>query len=53
MVKLNFAILLLVLSGFGHLAEGGYLNLPMKFYFSCNINTSALLFPGRNNCKWF
>ncbi len=47
--KLNFALLLLLLSGLGHLAEGGYLNLPIlgNLLFHALLATIALLFPGR------
>ncbi len=47
--KLNFALLLLLFSGLGHLAEGGYLNLPIlgDLYFHALLATIALFFPGR------
>ena len=47
--KLNFAILLLLFSGLGHLAEGGYLNLPIlgNLFFHALLATIALFFPGR------
>jgi len=47
--KLNFALLLLLFSGLGHLAEGGYLNLPIlgNLLFHGFLATIALLFPGR------
>ncbi len=47
--KLNFALLLLLFSGLGHLAEGGYLNLPIlgNLLFHAVLATLALLFPGR------
>ncbi len=47
--KLNFAILLLLFSGLGHLAEGGYLNLPIlgNLFFHGVLATIALFFPGR------
>lgn len=47
--KLNFAIILLLFSGLGHLAEGGYLNLPIlgNLFFHALLSTTALLFPGR------
>ncbi|ABM71368.1 putative P-type ATPase transporter for copper [Prochlorococcus marinus str. MIT 9515] len=47
--KLTFALLLLLLSGLGHLAEGGYLNLPIlgNLFFHALLATTALLFPGR------
>ena len=48
--KLNFALLLLLFSGLGHLAEGGYINLPIlgNLFFHALLATSALLFPGRS-----
>ncbi len=48
--KLNFALLLLLFSGLGHLAEGGYINLPIlgNLLFHAILATSALLFPGRS-----
>ena len=48
--KLNFALLLLLFSGLGHLAEGGYINLPIlgNLFFHAVLATSALLFPGRS-----
>ena len=47
--KLNFAFLLLTLSGLGHLAEGGYINssLLASIYFHAFIATLSLLIPGR------
>ncbi len=47
--KLNFALLLLLLSGLGHLTEGGYLNLPIlgNLFFHASLATIALFFPGR------
>ncbi len=47
--KLNFALLLLFFSGLGHLAEGGFLNLPIlgNLFFHAVLATLALLFPGR------
>ncbi len=47
--KLNFALLLLLFSGLGHLAEGGYLDLPIlgNLLFHAVLATIALLFPGR------
>ncbi len=47
--KLNFALLLLFFSGLGHLAEGGYLNMPLlgNLFFHAVLATLALLFPGR------
>ncbi len=48
--KLNFALLLLFFSGLGHLAEGGYINLPIlgDLFFHAILATLALLFPGRS-----
>ena len=45
----NFALLLLLFSGLGHLAEGGYLNLPIlgNLFFHAALATVALFFPGR------
>lgn len=47
--KLTFALLLLLLSGLGHLAEGGYINFPIlgNIFFHSSLATLALLFPGR------
>ena len=47
--KLNFALILLLFSVLGHLAEGGYINLPIlgNLLFHAFLATSALLFPGR------
>ncbi len=47
--KLNFALLLLLFSGLGHLAEGGYLNLPIlgNLFFHALLATIALFIPGR------
>ena len=47
--KLNFALILLLFSGLGHLAEGGYLNLPIlgNLFFHALLATIALFFPGR------
>ena len=47
--KLNFALLLLLFSGLGHLAEGGYINFPIlgNLFFHALLATTALLFPGR------
>ena len=46
--KLNFAFILLILSGLGHLAEGGYINSSLlgSILFHALIATLALLFPG-------
>ncbi len=47
--KLNFALLLLFFSGLGHLAEGGFINLPIlgNLFFHAVLATIALFFPGR------
>ncbi len=47
--KLNFALLLLFFSGLGHLAEGGFINVPIigNIFFHASLATLALLFPGR------
>ena len=47
--KLTFALLLLLFSGLGHLAEGGYISLPIlgNIFFHASLATLALLFPGR------
>ncbi|MBO8229301.1 heavy metal translocating P-type ATPase [Prochlorococcus marinus str. MU1404] len=47
--KLTFALLLLLFSGLGHLAEGSYINLPIlgNIFFHALLATLALLFPGR------
>ncbi len=47
--KLNFALLLLFFSGLGHLAEGGFLNLPIlgNLLFHALLATIAIFFPGR------
>ncbi len=47
--KLNFALFLLLFSVLGHLAEGGYLNLPIlgNLFFHALLATIALFFPGR------
>ncbi len=47
--KLTFALLLLLFSGLGHLAEGRYLNFPIlgSIFFHASLATLALLFPGR------
>ena len=47
--KLNLALLLLLFSGLGHLAEGGYINLPIlgNILFHAFLATTALIFPGR------
>ncbi|WP_288262181.1 cation-translocating P-type ATPase [uncultured Prochlorococcus sp.] len=47
--KLTFALLLLLFSGLGHLAEGQYINFPIlgNLFFHASLATLALLFPGR------
>ena len=47
--NLNFAFLLLILSGLGHLAEGGYINSSLlgSIFFHAFIATVALFIPGR------
>ena len=47
--KLTFALSLLLFSGLGHLAEGGYINSPFlgSIFFHASLATLALLFPGR------
>jgi len=47
--KLTFALLLLLFSGLGHLAEGNYINFPIlgNIFFHASLATLALLFPGR------
>jgi len=47
--KLNFALLLLLFSVLGHLAEGGFIKLPIlgSLLFHAALATTALLFPGR------
>ncbi len=47
--KLTFALLLLLFSGIGHLAEGRYINFPIigNIFFHASLATLALLFPGR------
>jgi Cu2+-exporting ATPase len=47
--KLTFALLLLLFSGLGHLAEGRYINFPIlgNIIFHASLATLALLFPGR------
>ncbi len=47
--KLTFALLLLLFSGLGHLAEGRYINFPIigNIFFHASLGTLALLFPGR------
>ena len=47
--KLTFALLLLLFSGLGHLAEGKYINFPIlgNIFFHASLATLALLFPGR------
>ncbi len=47
--KLTFALLLLLFSGLGHLAEGRYISFPIlgNIYFHALLATLTLLFPGR------
>jgi len=47
--KLTFALLLLLFSGLGHLAEGRYINFPIlgNIFFHALLATLALIFPGR------
>ncbi|MBO6971176.1 MAG: cation-translocating P-type ATPase [Prochlorococcus marinus CUG1431] len=47
--KLTFALLLLIFSGLGHLAEGKYINFPIlgNIFFHASLATLALAFPGR------
>ncbi len=47
--KLTFALLLLLFSVLGHLAEGRYINFPIlgNIFFHASLATLALLFPGR------
>ncbi len=47
--KLTFALLLLLFSGLGHLAEGGYINSSIlgNIFIHASLATLALLFPGR------
>jgi len=47
--KLTFALLLLLFSGLGHLAEGKYINLPIlgNIFFHASLATLALILPGR------
>ncbi len=47
--KLTFALLLLLFSGLGHLAEGRYINFPIlgNIFFHASLATLALVFPGR------
>ncbi len=47
--QLNFALFLLLFSGLGHLASGGYLNFPIlgNLFFHAVLATIALFFPGR------
>ncbi|MDC3148694.1 cation-translocating P-type ATPase [Prochlorococcus sp. AH-716-I05] len=47
--KLTFALLLLLFSGLGHLAEGRYINFPIlgNIFFHASLATLALFFPGR------
>ncbi len=47
--KLTFALLILLFSGLGHLAEGRYINFPIlgNIFFHATLATLALFFPGR------
>ncbi len=47
--KLTFALLLLLFSVLGHLAEGQYINSPVlgNIFFHASLATLALLMPGR------
>ncbi|KGF89279.1 Lead [Prochlorococcus marinus str. MIT 9107] len=47
--KLTFALLLLLFSVLGHLAEGQFINLPIlgNIFFHASLATLALLLPGR------
>jgi len=47
--KLTFALLLLLFSVLGHLAEGRFINLPIlgNIFFHASLATLALLLPGR------
>ncbi len=47
--KLTFALFLLLFSGLGHLAEGGYINFPIlgSIFFHAGLATTALILPGR------
>ncbi len=47
--KLTFALLLLLFSGLGHLAEGKYINFPIlgNIFFHASLATLALFLPGR------
>jgi len=47
--KLTFALFLLLFSGLGHLAEGGYISFPIlgNIFFHASLASLALLFPGR------
>ena len=47
--KLTFALVLLLFSVLGHLAEGKYINFAIigNIFFHAALATSALLFPGR------
>ena len=47
--KLTFALLLLLFSVLGHLAEGRYINFPIlgNISFHASLATLALFFPGR------
>ncbi len=47
--NLAFALLLLLFSGLGHLAEGRYINFPIlgNIFFHASLATLALILPGR------
>jgi len=47
--KLTFALFLLLFSGLGHLAEGGYISFPIlgNIFFHASLATLALILPGR------
>ena len=47
--KLTFALVLLLFSGLGHLAEGKFINFPIlgNIFFHASLATLALLVPGR------
>ncbi len=51
--KLTFALILLLFSGLGHLAEGKYINLPIlgNIFFHASLATLALFLPGREIIK--
>ena len=53
--KLTFALLLLLFSGLGHLAEGGYIQFPIlgNLFFHALLATVALFVPGENYVNGF